>query len=130
MFDIGFWEISLIAIVALLVFGPEKLPGVARTAGLWIGRARRLVTTVKQDIDRELHLQEMRDTIKQSDQNVHQFLEETKTGLNELDKPINLNPMQLTEDKPDSSNYSSGGSSTSTTDASETAKQNKNDTNL
>ena len=130
MFDIGFWEISLIAIVALLVFGPEKLPGVSRTAGVWIGRARRLVTTVKQDIDREFHLQEMRDTIKQSDQNVHQFLEETKTGLNELDKPINLNPMQLTEDKPDSSNYSSGGSSTSTTDASETAKQNKNDTNL
>jgi sec-independent protein translocase protein TatB len=103
MFDIGFWEICLIAVIALLVFGPEKLPGAARTAGLWIGRARRLVTTVKQDIDRELHLQEMRDAIKQSDQNVHQFLEETKTGLNELNKPINLDPTQSTGDKPDSS---------------------------
>ncbi|HAI70236.1 MAG TPA: twin-arginine translocase subunit TatB [Gammaproteobacteria bacterium] len=90
MFDIGFWEICIIAIIALIVFGPEKLPGAARTAGLWIGRIRRMVTTVRQDIDRELHLQEMRDAIQESDQNVHQFLEETKTGLNELNKPISL----------------------------------------
>ncbi|MEN8216156.1 MAG: Sec-independent protein translocase protein TatB [Pseudomonadota bacterium] len=66
MFDIGFWELCLIAVIALLVFGPEKLPGAARTAGLWIGRARRFIGTVKQDIDKELHLQEMQDAIKQS----------------------------------------------------------------
>ena len=38
MFDIGFWELSLLALVALLVVGPERLPKLARTAGLWIGR--------------------------------------------------------------------------------------------
>jgi len=90
MFDIGFWEICIIGVIALIVFGPEKLPGAARTAGLWIGRIRRMVTTVRQEVDRELQLQEMREAIQQSDQNVHQFLEETKTGLNELNKPINL----------------------------------------
>ncbi len=94
MFDIGFWELSLIAVVALIVFGPEKLPGAARTAGLWVGRARRFVSSVKQDIDREIHLQEMQDAIKQSNQNVHQFLEETNTGLGDLNKPISP-----TEDK-------------------------------
>ncbi len=89
MFDIGFWELCLIAVVSLIVFGPEKLPEVARSAGLWIGRARRVMATVKQEIDRELHLQEARDAIKRSEQSsLHQFLEETKTGLNELQKPI------------------------------------------
>jgi sec-independent protein translocase protein TatB len=90
MFDIGFWEICIIGVIALIVFGPEKLPAAARTAGLWVGRFRRMVTTVKQDIDRELHLQEMQSAIQESNQNVHQFLEDTKSGLNELNKPINL----------------------------------------
>ncbi len=90
MFDIGFWEICLIGVVALLVFGPEKLPGAARTAGLWVGRARRLIGTVKQDIDKELRLQEMQEAIKQSDQGgLHDFIEETKTGLSKLNQPIN-----------------------------------------
>lgn len=89
MFDVSFWELCVIAIVALLVFGPERLPSAARTAGLWIGRARRFVTTVKQDIDRELHLQEIRDNIKQNDQNgLHQFLEETKQSASELNQSI------------------------------------------
>ncbi|OAD20596.1 twin-arginine translocation protein TatB [Candidatus Thiomargarita nelsonii] len=104
MFDIGFWELSLIAVVALLVFGPEKLPGAARTAGLWIGRARRFLGTIKQDIDKELHLQEMQDAIKHNDQTgLHQFIEETKTGLSELNKPISLDPTKPTEDKSASS---------------------------
>jgi len=100
MFDLGFWELCLIAVVALLVFGPEKLPGIARSAGQWVGRIRRYITTVKQEVDRELQLQEIRDTIQQSDQNsLHEFIEETKTGLNDLNKPINLDPTQ--EHKPD-----------------------------
>ena len=41
MFDIGFWELTIIGVVALLVIGPERLPRVARTAGLWLGRASR-----------------------------------------------------------------------------------------
>lgn len=116
MFDIGFWELCLIGVIALLVFGPEKLPSAARTAGFWVGRARRMITSVKQDIDRELYLQEMRDAIQQSDQNVHQLMEETKTGLNDLNKSINLDPTQSQlEEKPDSS---TGNTATNTTNAS------------
>ncbi|MDM8561555.1 Sec-independent protein translocase protein TatB [Candidatus Parabeggiatoa sp. HSG14] len=112
MFDIGFWELCLILVVALLVFGPEKLPGAARTAGLWAGRIRRMVTNFKQDIDRELHLQEIQDSIKQND-GLHEFIEETKTGLSELNKPFLSDYKQITEDKPDSPNKSDSPDSTS-----------------
>lgn len=63
MFDIGFWELTTIAVIALLVIGPDKLPGVANTAGKWVGRARRFVTDVKTDIDRELKQEELRKAI-------------------------------------------------------------------
>lgn len=59
MFEVGFSELVLIGIVALLVIGPERLPGVARTAGLWLGKARGLVNSVKHDIDRELRTAEL-----------------------------------------------------------------------
>ncbi|NHZ69613.1 MAG: twin-arginine translocase subunit TatB [Thermotogales bacterium] len=55
MFDIGFWELTLIMVVALMVIGPDKIPGLARTAGLWIGKAQAMVRSVKADIDRELN---------------------------------------------------------------------------
>lgn len=60
MFDIGFPELVMVAVIALLVIGPDKLPGVARTAGKWVGRARRFVGDVKTDIDRELKQEELR----------------------------------------------------------------------
>ena len=60
MFDIGFWEICLIGIVGLLVIGPDRLPDVARTLGRWLGKAQRLVNSVKSDINRELEAGELR----------------------------------------------------------------------
>ncbi|HEX8011002.1 MAG TPA: Sec-independent protein translocase protein TatB [Casimicrobiaceae bacterium] len=60
MFDIGFSEIVVIAIVALIVIGPEKLPKVARTLGHMFGRLQRYVNEVKADISREMELEELR----------------------------------------------------------------------
>lgn len=60
MFDIGFSELMLIGVVALVVIGPERLPKVARTAGQWVGRLNRYVSQVKQDIDRDIKLEELR----------------------------------------------------------------------
>lgn len=68
MFDFGFWEIALIMVVALLVLGPERLPRAARTAGLWVGRARQMLATVKADIDRELRAEELKEMAKQQTQ--------------------------------------------------------------
>lgn len=60
MFDVSFSEILVIAVVALVVIGPERLPKVARTLGLLTGRVQRYVATVKADIERELRLDELR----------------------------------------------------------------------
>jgi sec-independent protein translocase protein TatB len=73
MFDIGFWELALIGVVALLVVGPDRLPGLARTIGLWVGRIRRYVSTVRDDIEREIQADELRKM---------------------LDKPDELNPLK------------------------------------
>src|SRR3954462_3052561 len=60
MFDIGFSELLVIGVVALIVIGPEKLPRVARTAGHLLGRLQRYVADVKADINREIELEELR----------------------------------------------------------------------
>lgn len=60
MFDVSFVELLVIGVIALLVIGPERLPGVARTVGLWVGKARAMVMDVKADIDRELREDELR----------------------------------------------------------------------
>ena len=56
MFDIGFWELVVIAVVALLVVGPERLPQLVRDAGRWVRTARRLVADTRSQIERELDL--------------------------------------------------------------------------
>ncbi len=60
MFGISFSELLLVALVALLVLGPERLPGAARTAGLWIGRLKRSFNTIKQEVEREIGADEIR----------------------------------------------------------------------
>ncbi len=60
MFDIAFSELLVIGVVALVVIGPERLPKVARMAGAWLGRLNRYVSQVKQDIDRDMQLEELR----------------------------------------------------------------------
>jgi len=91
MFDIGFWELAIIGVVALLVIGPDKLPGVARTAGMWVGRTRRFVTQVKTDIDRELKQEELRKALAED------------AGLDEIKKIMNTDQFTLEDDdsKPD-----------------------------
>ncbi|MGD8743735.1 MAG: Sec-independent protein translocase protein TatB [Granulosicoccaceae bacterium] len=86
MFDIGFFELILIGIVALLVIGPERLPGVARTAGLWVGKMRNFVSSVKDDIDQELKADELKRVMKQHAEStsVHEIIEQTKEAAEEI----------------------------------------------
>ena len=68
MFDVGFSEVVIIAIIALVILGPERLPKVARTIGFWVGKARRMVADVKSDIDREMRESELADLRKLGDE--------------------------------------------------------------
>jgi sec-independent protein translocase protein TatB len=84
MFDIGFWEITVVLVVALIVVGPERLPGLVRTVGYWVGKARRFVATVKADIERELNTEELRSLLdKQSREmaDLREMLDETKAAV-------------------------------------------------
>lgn len=84
MFDIGFSELMLVGVVALLVVGPKKLPELARTAGAWLGKGRRMIATVKADIDRELKTDELRKLLTEQQaevQELRQMLTDTHSGL-------------------------------------------------
>ena len=90
MFDIGFSELLVIGVVALIVIGPEWLPRVARTIGHLMGRMQRYVADVKADIDREIELEElrkMRDTVQQAattiETSVQSELTKAETELNQ-----------------------------------------------
>jgi sec-independent protein translocase protein TatB len=107
MFDIGFWELAIIAVVALLVVGPERLPRVARTAGMWIGKMRGFVTSVKRDIDRELAADELKRALaKQAESTgLHEIIEETRKAVEpdqELSKRVDKAAADLLN-KPESS---------------------------
>lgn len=81
MFDVGFSELVVIALVALIVIGPERLPRVARTVGALLGRAQRYINDVKADIQREVDLEELkniRDTFQEAAKSVEESV--TKVG--------------------------------------------------
>ncbi|MEO8976805.1 MAG: Sec-independent protein translocase protein TatB [Casimicrobiaceae bacterium] len=84
MFDIGFSEIFVIAVVALVVIGPEKLPKTARTIGVLFGRLQRYVTDVKADISREMEIDELRklqQEMKSAATDIKQSMESAAHGI-------------------------------------------------
>ncbi len=83
MFDIGFWELVLVGIVALVVLGPERLPGAVRTTVLLVRRARYLVAQVKAEVERELALEEVKVSLERGGS-----LTELKALEEELRQPI------------------------------------------
>lgn len=91
MFDIGFSELMVIAVVALIVIGPERLPKVARTVGHLFGRMQRYVSDVKADISREMELDELRklqagmqDAARSIEQSVSKEISATESELQKL----------------------------------------------
>ena len=99
MFDIGFTELMVIGVVALIVIGPEKLPRVARTVGHLAGRLQRYVADVKADINREIELDElrkMRDSMQQAASN---FETSVQSELNKTEAELNKSVESVVEDK-------------------------------
>jgi len=95
MFDIGFSELLVIAVVALLVIGPEKLPKVARTAGILFGRLQRYVNDVKADIQREVELDELKklrsqfeDAARSVEQSVGEVDKQVRAVSDDLNRSI------------------------------------------
>lgn len=70
MFDIGFSELLIVALVALLVIGPERLPGAARMAGFWIGKAKRGLASIRAEMEQELGAEELRRSLDLRNQDI------------------------------------------------------------
>lgn len=108
MFDVGFWELSLIMIVALLVIGPERLPGVARKAGLWVNRGRSFLRSIKSDIEHEIAADELKKIIKNQTESsgVHEIIEETTDNISKLKESVKqddlFSSVEQTEDEANS----------------------------
>lgn len=67
MFDIGFWELVIIALVALVIIGPERLPEFARDAGRWVRKIRDFIQNAKREVEKELKLDELNDLTESID---------------------------------------------------------------
>ncbi len=95
MFDIGFWELSLVGVVALLVIGPERLPAVARHVGFWLNRARSLVASVNQEIKEELYPEEIRRSLLDRTQSseIHELVD----NVNDVANSISSAKQELSE---------------------------------
>lgn len=88
MFDISFAELMIIAIVALLVIGPEKLPTVARTMGAFAGRLQRYVTQIKEEVNREVRFEALQNLQQEIKQGVHQVETSMMAGAENVEKAI------------------------------------------
>ncbi|MBE1277060.1 Sec-independent protein translocase protein TatB [Enterovibrio baiacu] len=95
MFDIGFWELILIAVVGLVVLGPERLPVAIRNVSRWIGAARRMAGSVRDELEQELKIQELQDNLKKAEQmgmqnlspDLQQSVDELKKAAEDVQRP-------------------------------------------
>ena len=111
MFDIGFSELVLTALIALIVFGPEKLPQAARTAGLWIGRIKRVLGDARREMERELgaddirrqlHNEAIMKALNESPQAINRAVQETVQTVHDeltpLEDAVNNTAVKMTAD--------------------------------
>ena len=84
MFDIGLWEILLIGVLALVVIGPERLPGAARQAGYFVGKARRYIEGVKSEVASELDIDEFKRVLHNQEVQINELQRQLKSGIDEV----------------------------------------------
>lgn len=87
MFDIGFWELAVVAIIGLIVLGPERLPVVARTLGKWVARARRYASELTSELENEMSAADIRREVREARQRIES---ETKDMTDHVQRGVDL----------------------------------------
>lgn len=119
MFDAGFTELLLIMVIALLVVGPERLPGLARKVGTWVGKARMYVNSVRSDIERELRTEELKQILDKQEEEIRNLKGMMQHATEEIDrqtKDTEYLVKSLDEDKPSSKADESSADNTQASD--------------
>lgn len=102
MFDIGFWEITVIAVVALLVVGPKEFPALVRTIGAWMGRMRSFVNEFREELDREVNRADELKRLAERESKIaelHEVIDEARQTI----------PVEPARRRPDAQGGSEGG---------------------
>ncbi len=84
MFDVGFWEILLILVLALVIIGPERLPSAARKAGVFVGKARRYVEGVRSEVEQELDVNEFKRLLHNQEVQINELQQKIKTSVDNV----------------------------------------------
>lgn len=87
MFDLGFWELLFVGIIALVVLGPERLPVAARAVGRWVGKARAYTRSLSNELNREVQLNEMRDKVRAAEASFRAGVNNAGNEIRKLEKP-------------------------------------------
>lgn len=98
MLDIGFLELMLIGVVGLLVLGPERLPRAARTAGMWIGKIKRTVSSMQREISAQLETEELRQKLNEQQAKLDDNLKKAKRDVESIaDAPVSSTSTNVTQ---------------------------------
>ncbi len=88
MFDVGFWEILLILVLALVIIGPERLPGAARKAGFFVGKARRYIEGVRSEVEQELDVNEFKRLLHNQEVQINELQQQIKSSVDNVGAEI------------------------------------------
>lgn len=88
MFDVGFWEILLILVLALVIIGPERLPGAARKAGFFVGKARRYIEGVRNEVEQELDVSEFKRMLHNQEVQINELQQKLTSSVTDVGSDI------------------------------------------
>ena len=92
MFDFGFWELAIIMVVALLVVGPERLPVLAGQAGRWLGKAKRIMNSLRTDIESEIKAAELKEILEKQQNEISELKETIQEAQSEIEHEFDKQP--------------------------------------
>lgn len=101
MFDIGFWELVVVGVVALLVVGPERLPRLATQAGLWFGKLQRFIRRTRIEIENELHQYEIQQAIREQQRKFEELKQLVDETGREITRQLDSPPGKAEAEKPE-----------------------------
>ncbi|RZU99457.1 Sec-independent protein translocase protein TatB [Spiribacter vilamensis] len=87
MLDVSFWELLIIGAIALVVVGPERLPRLMRTMGLWAGRARASFQSIRDEVEREVNVDSVRETRRAIDREASEARRSVTDAVGQVEKP-------------------------------------------